>query len=416
MPGTDFHFRLSIDCLPLMKTQLNLVTLAALTAATHCPSLSAADADPLAPWRLGVRIQAVAPDLAPHSIHAYFNTCPESPDGKHVVYYTSGTPEGEAGEIRILNRATGKERIAASGIMTEDAHRAACQQWADGGRFIVFHNCVDGRWRIVAAHAETLEQRVLAEDRQLGFGSPTHPWVPVYGCHWNPGPHRDLELIHVETGEIRKPVTIARVVEEYGDAVQREFGRKEISIFFPVLSPDGNRVFFKLARPGGGNDFRSPRASYRQGMVIFDLAEREFIRLIGQWGHPSWDPQSRNIFEKGNMLLDPKTGTTTRFARSAPSNHPTVSPDGTVFVTDADVAKREFGKAGDWAIVVGDLGSDRFVVIDQFNNQGGAKSWRRSHPHPAFNADGTRIYYNVSEGEWTRLFVAERADPERRTP
>jgi hypothetical protein len=33
-----------------------------------------------------------------------------------------------------------------------------------------------------------------------------------------------------------------------------------------------------------------------------------------------------------------------------------------------------------------------------------------SHPHPVFSADGKRIYYNVSDGEFTRLHVAERAE------
>lgn len=79
-------------------------------------------------------------------------------------------------------------------------------------------------------------------------------------------------------------------------------------------------------------------------------------------------------------------------------------------MTDADVSKRDFGKPGDWAIMVGDTQVDRFMVVAQFNNTGGATSWRRSHPHPAFSADGRRIYYNVSEGQWTRLFVAECAN------
>jgi Tol biopolymer transport system component len=45
--------------------------------------------------------------------------------------------------------------------------------------------------------------------------------------------------------------------------------------------------------------------------------------------------------------------------------------------------------------------------VDLFDNTKGAKSWRRSHPHPSFSADGKRIYYNVSDGSWTRLMVAE---------
>jgi Tol biopolymer transport system component len=213
----------------------------------------------------------------------------------------------------------------------------------------------------------------------------------------------------VETGEIRKPVTVEQVVQEYGNWVQQKFGTTDISIFFPVLSPDGSKVFFKLSRPSGGDDFRSKQASLREGKVVYDLADNHFIRLFVTWGHPSWDPHSKAIFEKGNILDDLATGSSVRFARSSPSNHPTLSPDGKVFVTDADVSRRDFGKPGDWAIVVGDTSTDRFVVVAQFNNTGGAKSWRRSHPHPAFSVDGRRIYYNVSEGDQTRLFVAESA-------
>jgi Tol biopolymer transport system component len=151
----------------------------------------------------------------------------------------------------------------------------------------------------------------------------------------------------------------------------------------------------------------SRQASFREGKVVYDLANNRFIRLFQRWGHPSWEPASEAIFEKGNFLSNVETGRSRRYAPSSPSNHPTLSPNGTVFVTDADVSRRDFGKPGDWAIVVGDTRADRFVVVAQFNNTGGAKSWRRSHPHPVFSADGRRIYYNVNENDRTRLFVAE---------
>lgn len=391
-----------------MNRTLKLVAIV-LVLAVRVHAYADDPADSFAFWSGGVKIRPVAPDENRHSIHSYFNACPESPDGKYVLYYTSVTAEGESGDIRLLERATGKETIIAADITTEDAHRAACQQWADGGKSIVYHDCRDGRWRVMAVDVATLKRKVLAEDRQVGFGSSGHPWIPVYGCHWNPGPHRDLELIHVETGETRKPVTVRQVIEQYGDWIQEKFGTKEISIFFPVLSPDGRKVFFKLARPSGGNDFRSKQASFREGNVVYDLSESRFIRLIERWGHPSWSPDSNSIFEIGKDLIDLKTGRSQRFAPSSPANHPSLSPDGKVFVSDADVSKRDFGKPGDWAIVVGDTQTDRFAIIDQFNNTGGANSWRRSHPHPAFSADGRRIYYNVSEGDWTRLFVAQCA-------
>lgn len=369
-------------------------------------SIAMAHAD-LAAWQTAEK-HAVAPDQNRHSIHAYFNTCPESPDGKYVLYYTSSTPEGEQGDLRVLERATGQETVIAANITVEDAHRAACQQWSGNGRFVVYHNLQDGHWSVRAVEVATKQERVLATDRQLGFGSPKGKWVPVYGCHWNPGPHRNLELIDVATGEITTAVTAEQTVAEYGAWIEKKLGSRDLTIFFPVVSPDESKVFFKPCIPGGGSSFRGMSVSKRDGKIVYDLAHKKFLCLVEAWGHPSWSPDSNGIFEKSNVLMDVATGKDQpRFAPSCFSDHPTLSPDGTLFVTDADVSKRPFGKPGSWAIGVGSTTKDEFVVVDLFDNTHGATSWRHNHPHPAFSADGRRIYYNVNDGPWTRLMVAE---------
>lgn len=361
----------------------------------------------LAPWRHPA-VRAVAPVSDRHVIHSYFNTPPESPDGKHVLYYTSATPEGEQGDIRILERATGKETILASNITTEDAHRVACQQWSAGGKRVVYHDCKEGRWRVVSVDIATLKSTTLAEDRQLGFGAPASNLVPIYGCHWNPGAHRDLQLVNVETGEVRTIVTAAQVVKAYDYWIEHKFGSTAISLFFPVMSPDGSKVFFKLAHPGGGSDFRSAKASLRDGFVLYDLKKERLVRLVNFWGHPSWTPDSTAIFEKGNRAFDVKTGGgPAPYALSCFSDHPSLAPGGKVFVTDGDVSKRSFGRPNEWAIAIGSTTADEYVIVDQFDNSKGATSWRHNHPHPAFSPDGARVYYNVNDGKWTKLKVAE---------
>ena len=362
--------------------------------------------DDLAPWGSNVRIKPVAAHQGRHVIHSYFNTCPESPDGKHVVYYTSGTQDGESGDIRIQERCSGKETVIADNITAEDAHRAACQQWCNGGKTVAYHDCRDGRWLVLAYNLETGVSKVMAKDRQLGFGTPGSPWIPLYGCHWNPGQHRDLELANVETGEIRTVVTILDVLKEYPEWIDRQFGTKDVSIFFPVMSPDGQRVFFKMSRPSGGTDYRSKQASFRAGKIVYDLGEKDFVRLFERWGHPAWFPDNQTIIERGNVGFDIRTGKGKRHAPACFSDHPSVSPDGKLFVTDADVTKRELGKPGDWAIGVGSTQADNYVVIDIFGNSKGARTWRHNHPHPVFNATGDRIYYNTNEGQWTTLRVA----------
>src|SRR5436190_146086 len=86
-------------------------------------------ADPLAPWRTNVRIQVVSPEASDrHTMHSYFNTCPESPDGRSVLFFASKSADGHHGDVCVRDRATGQERVLASDLYVEDAHRVACQQ------------------------------------------------------------------------------------------------------------------------------------------------------------------------------------------------------------------------------------------------------------------------------------------------
>ncbi len=68
-----------------------------------------------------------------------------------------------------------------------------------------------------------------------------------------------------------------------------------------------------------------------------------------------------------------------------------------------------YGKPGDWAVAVGSIQKDDFVLLHIFGNTKGATTWRHNHPHPAFSADGQRVYFNVNEGRWTTLMVAQCA-------
>jgi Tol biopolymer transport system component len=159
---------------------------------------------------------------------------------------------------------------------------------------------------------------------------------------------------------------------------------------------------------------RSKEASDREGLVCYDLSNRKFLWMRGQWGHPAWHPDSSSLINcdgKGLYEIDARTGTTRRREGlpAFPGSHPSLSPDGALFATDFIVTE---GKSGLWGVAVGTLGPTESQVLHRFDNSRGSTSWRRSHPHPIFSHDGKRVYFNFSADRWTRLYVAEREGKE----
>ncbi len=59
--------------------------------------------DAMAAWQDGVKVSAVSSRADQHTIHAYFNTSPESPDGRWVLYFASATSEGHVGDLQSSN-------------------------------------------------------------------------------------------------------------------------------------------------------------------------------------------------------------------------------------------------------------------------------------------------------------------------
>jgi hypothetical protein len=367
---------------------------------------AAALADRLAPWRRGVTVTPVSRPAARHTMHAYYTAVPEAPDGASVLLYASDTRKGYEGSVIAVDRATGAERVLVAGVSVEDTHRAACQQWVSGGRRVIFHDRRDGVWVVACVDLATGAQRVLARDRQLGWGQPDADVVPVYGPHWDPRAHRDLDLLDVASGQQRTVLKAQAVREAFPEAIAQEFGERPISIFFPALSPDLSRVLFKIATPLGG-DFRSKEASHRALLVAYDLVAERLLFVDQRWGHPAWHPDSRTILDVPNVLIDSDTGARRSIPGLPllPGAHPSFDASGDLVV--ADVALERLGGAtGERGIVVEDIAAGQHVLVDRFDDTNGAASWRRNHPHPVFSADGQRLYYCVSATPWAQLCVA----------
>ena len=384
-----------------------------MLAALGSAVAKADDGDVLAVWRTGVKIHPVCPDAEVHTIHTYFNTSPESPDGRYVLYFRSMAADAGVGQICIIERATGKQTVLASNVFVTDAHSVAGQQWVNGGRTVVFKDKRDDHWLVVAVDIDTGRERILARERLIGFGQPNANIVPLFGPYWQLNEHRDLELLDVTTGQIQTGVTNDAVRAAFPDWIKENYGDHPTSIFFGILSPNLKRVIFKLSTPSSGN-MQSADSSTRGGLICYDLEQKKFLPIQKEWGHPAWYKDSKTIVQMHDFLINSDTGEVSKIP-GLPfyySSHPSSSPDGTIMLKDMAVPQPGIAEK-DWkirGIDLCDIRGNHELIIDQFDGSHGATSWRVSHPHPVFSADGRRIYYNVSSTQWTRLFVAEMPD------
>lgn len=389
-----------------------LASTSAIGATALAPSWARAVAegdDPVGPWRKGVKISPVSKVAGRHTMHTYYLMNPESPDGRRVVFYASQDKAGHVGQVIVLDRATGKETVLADDVHTEDAHRVALQQWTMNGAAVAYHEVVDKRWRVVVVDVETKAKKIVAEDRQLAFGRGDGHTLPMYGCHWNPGPYRDLYLHDVKTGETTAPCKITDVEKKYGAWLEVEFKGKPTSIAFPTISPDHKRAFFKMASGGDGDNYMG-KVSQRQGIVFFDFEKNELTHMREKWGHPAWHPDSFHWIEMGNILFDARGSSTTRIPNVPVlrGQHLAVSPNGKLWVQDG-LTEGLNGPPGEWAVMVASIQGENYEIIQRFVGNRGARSWRVNHPHPVFSADGKRLYYNINAGEFSELHVAEIA-------
>jgi hypothetical protein len=313
--------------------------------------------------------------------------------------------DAHTGAVCIRHRLTGEERVLAPHVESEDAHRQACQQWADGGRRVVYHSCHEGPWRVYAADPATGATTILAEHCLLGWGQPHSALIPLYGLHWDATSLHDLELLDLHTGRRRTAVTAAALQAAYPEWVARTYGDRPLALFFPILDPGLRRVLFKVASPAGGH-FRSPQGSLRHGFFIYDLAQQRFTVQRHDWGHPAWHPTAPRLINVPNVVIDADTAAETLLplVPRFPGSHPAWHPSGALYVSDTKAAPFT-GQDGHWGLAIVRADGLAWRLLDTFDYRGGAASWRPAHPHPSFSADGARLYSNRVAGPWAQLTV-----------
>jgi Tol biopolymer transport system component len=333
------------------------------------------------------------------AIHAYYDLCPESPDGRWVTYFEFLGDVPGPGRV-VVARPDGSESRTIAESPSGSAHNGALQQWAGDGH-VVFSPPGEGpATSAVASLGDEPPREVPGAVRMvhpqgsLALASPGRPAHAVW-------------LIDLKRGKARTLLTVEDGLAVHPEAEAIE--KPEALIFMnSKWSPDGRR--FLTVFNNEGYRRRHPELRRVKSLLVGE-ADGSGLRYLKDFGHhPSWSPDGAFVHsydrsdEGGqDMVAQPLDGQEAQVVlRGALGVHGTLSLDGRRLITDV----YDWPEAGRAAILRYDLttgGYDVLVLMalpDTTHKAG-------CHPHPVFSRDRKRVYFNSTDSGVPRLYAIE---------
>lgn len=341
-----------------------------------------------------------------NTVSAYFGEPVFDQTGRYLLYAGFNTLEEAAVVVRDMESGQEKEMAR----MPHVSYHANAQRWVCADRgvyFVARHNgrsfpaiaWLDepGRVQIFETLAGHSVRRVSADGRR------------GYGIGQAGGDGRTaIRRIHFESGQAETLWTADDIL----DALSEECSPRDIHWRFshPVPNSAETLLFVKFERPKPWT--RDPETDFPDWgtFLVLDLqsgAIRSFGKRIS--GHPYWMPDNQHILNikmpldgSGNrhlVVVDADTGEDRRLVDQPIEGpgHPSVSPCGKWFVTDAFTAD---GRAA--PIYVGPVAGGEVCEIARlphaFGGGDDATAITRGQPHPVWSACGRRVAVNCNFG------------------
>lgn len=346
------------------------------------------------------------------AVHAYYDLCPESPDGARVVYLAlSEWPYGCAreqiripGEVKAASR-DGKDHQTIGAVSEINAHVGVWQQWVGdedvaywtpgemGAQTVVFSLRSGDRRQVPGG------LRMFSPANRTGLTSSRTTSAGLVGFRGN---KEAVYLMDLDRAEIRPLFTRAEAIavhplrERFSDVSRLYFKHTK-------WAPDGTKflVGFMGREPGATSNMCTS--------LFLANADGSRLRYFSEYGHhPFWAPDSSYVYycdhaEDGgwNLAARPVDGPDARILRKNLSGHPCMSPDGTRVVTNTGSPEH---KKGEESITLYDLSTGKQEILVTMKKP---ENTRASQSHPVWSRDGRRIYFNSADSGVPHLYAID---------
>ncbi|MGC4233435.1 MAG: hypothetical protein QM594_10695 [Niabella sp.] len=353
----------------------------------------------------------VGPDGA-SSIFSFYNTTPESPDGKTIAYVRCiNEPSGDgdellaAAELWVCGRNLKKHRKITD-IQATAAHNGVEAQWVDNRRIAIFDS---GRVRLIDVRSgrDLLKKEIKAD----GLGHYPFRNKILYNIYTNNGRgEQGIYELDCNTQQVRLILSINDCAKQQLPGFLKKEDIAAVANWRPLhsqYSPDGKKIAFRL-------DIGPSPEAQLQGICNSDGSGLKIMiqTLHSIWydnesmiGHLRFDedgkrPKDREqIFTLVRVDLE---GNVIQRGMTPRGNHLAVSPDRKWFASET------FYDTNPVIFKVYPNGHpEKAIEIARYDPLN--VTWkRRFHINPAFSRDGKRIYFSKPLNEkFNGIFYSE---------
>jgi hypothetical protein len=376
------------------------------------------------------------------TIHRFFDTSPMSPSGRYLALFrfpeeTRSPKPGEVGEVILVDRHTGKERVVAQSRGWE-MQMGANVQWGATDQDLYFNDVDTTTWQTYAVRLNPS----TGKSRRMGgtvfmasndgkylasYNLISSRWAQVgYGVvvpdaktphNYGPVATDGIDITNTTTSVSKRIVSIRDIYEKAVPSLTipnpNEF---EYYCFQVKWNPQGTRLLTTLqwAHKGGGP---------RQRSVVTMRPDGSDLRTAitpTQWAkgghHVNWMPDgdhlSMNLEVDGRPGLEIITvrydGTDLKTVFTPGSGHPSANPTGLpLMVTDAYPGELGYTEGiVPIRLLELPLGQEEAIAKIYVSNAGGEL---RIDPHPAWDRTGRYVIFNGFEGNTRGVYLADLA-------
>lgn len=335
-----------------------------------------------------------SPVNAMEHLHAYFDTCPESPDGKRLLILEFQDTAPGLGTLIVGPTGEKDAWVRVGRQMYASAHEAASQQWINNQTVLAFGPGRDNSSQVIDIETGTV--RILAG--RVGSISPDGKlgaWTSNEAT-WDQRNRvrAGLSIVELRLGSILFQIEESRLTNMLPKAFLRPGER--LWSKHAKWSPDGGQLMFVVTRVV---EEQQRVKEVGNGKYLFVVDNDGLnIRLIGRIGHhPTWSRDSEHIIyglraRTGNKLIKANIHTKAQSVALEKFDgvHASFSP-----VKDVIVADSYARSNGRWRVGLREY--DLYTGTRRTFFEGEIPFFARNqrlHLHPAWSRSGEGVYFN----------------------